>query len=71
MDIVVENETADFVGIEVKGGGHGPRERLQRLRKLADATGDALRLGLVLYDGDRTVPFGDRMFTAPVSCLWG
>ena len=41
------------------------------LRKLADAARDNLKLGIVLYDGDGTVPFGDRMFAAPVSCLWG
>ncbi len=26
--------------------------------------------GLVLYDGDRTVPFGERMAAVPVSALW-
>jgi len=23
------------------------------------------------YDGEHTVSFGDRMFGAPVSCVWG
>lgn len=40
------------------------------LRKLADACGDELRLGVVLYDGEQVVPFGKRLFAAPVSCLW-
>ena len=28
-------------------------------------------IGLVLYDGELRVPFGDRLFAAPLSCLWG
>jgi len=42
-----------------------------RLRKLADACGDEFKLRVVLYDGDQIVPFGEQMFAAPVSCLWG
>ena len=71
VDIVVENETAGLVGIEVKAAATVNAGDFKGLRKLADATGDALRLGLVLYDGETTVPFGDRMFAAPVSCVWG
>ena len=35
------------------------------------ASGDDFKLGLVLYDGERGVPFGNRLFAAPLSCLWG
>jgi predicted AAA+ superfamily ATPase len=70
VDIVIENETAGLVGIEVKAAATVNAGDFKGLRKLADATGDALRLGLVLYDGENTVPFGDRMFAAPVSCVW-
>jgi uncharacterized protein len=40
------------------------------LRKLAEACGDNFKLGVVLYDGGRPVPFGDRLVAAPMSCLW-
>ena len=71
VDIVVENETAALVGIEVKAAATVHANDFKGLRKLAAATRDALRLGLVLYDGEETVPFGDRLFAAPVSCVWG
>ena len=48
---------------------HREDGRFQGLRKLAGATGQALRLGVVLYDGTHTAPFGDRLFAAPVSCV--
>jgi hypothetical protein len=41
------------------------------LRKLAGLAGGKFALGVVLYDGETTVSFGDRMFAAPVSCAWG
>lgn len=70
VDIVIENE-AGLVGIEVKAAATVYARDFKGLRKLADATGDLLKLGIVLYDGEHTVPFGDRMFAAPVSCVWG
>ena len=71
VDIVIEDETAGLVGIEVKAAATVNARDFKGLRKLADATGGALRLGLVLYDGEHTVPFGERLFAAPVSCVWG
>lgn len=71
VDLVIENEAAELVGIEVKAAATVNASDFKGLRKLADATGHALRLGVVLYDGAQTVPFGDRLFAAPVSCLWG
>jgi hypothetical protein len=71
VDIVVENESGALVGLEVKAAATVRPSDFKGLRKLAGATGDALLLGLVLYDGDTTIPFGDRLFAAPVSCLWG
>jgi predicted AAA+ superfamily ATPase len=71
VDLVIENEAAELVGIEVKAAATVNAGDFKGLRKMADATGDALRLGLVLYDGEQTVPFGDRLFALPVSCVWG
>ena len=71
VDIVIENEAAGLVGIEVKAAATVNARDFKGLQKLADATGGALRLGLVLYDGEHTVPFGERLFAAPVSCVWG
>jgi predicted AAA+ superfamily ATPase len=71
VDLVVENEATELVGIEVKASATVKTADFKGLRKLAGAVGQALRLGVVLYDGTHTVPFGDRLFAAPVSCVWG
>jgi len=41
------------------------------LRRLAAACGSRFKLGLVVYDGELTVPFGKGLFAAPISALWG
>jgi hypothetical protein len=41
-----------------------------RLRKLSAACGKDFKLGVVLYDAEQTVPFGERMFAVPISYLW-
>lgn len=71
VDVVLEDETGAVVGIEVKAAATVTAADFRGLRKLSEAAGDAFRLGLVLYDGDRIVGFGDRLHAAPLSCLWG
>lgn len=70
VDIVVENQDGYVVGIEVKGSATANSGDFSGLRKLADACGNRFALGLVLYDHDTIVPFGERLFAAPISTLW-
>ncbi len=71
VDFVVEDNSGALVGIEVKASATVNTGDFKGLRKLADACGDDFKLGLVLYDSDKGVPFGNRLFAAPLSCLWG
>ena len=59
-----------IVGIEVKASATVTGGDFSGLRRLAKATGERFVLGLVLYDHEQTVPFGERMAAAPVSTLW-
>jgi predicted AAA+ superfamily ATPase len=70
VDIIVEDEHGALVGIEVKASATVHASDFKGMRKLLDICGDDLKLGLVLYDGTKVVPFGDRLFAAPMSCLW-
>lgn len=71
IDVVLENDAGDLVGIEIKAAATVTTADFKGLHKLAAATGELFKLGVVLYDGNTTVPFGNRMFAAPVSCIWG
>ena len=70
VDIVIEDGLGRIVGIEVKASATAAGRDFSGLHRLAAACGDNFALGLVLYDHDRTVPFGDRMAAAPISTLW-
>ena len=70
VDLVIEDSRGRVVGIEVKASATVSKGDFSGLRRLAAACGDRFVLGLVLYDHDRTVPFGDRLIAAPVSTLW-
>jgi len=70
VDIVIENRRGEIVGIEVKSSATVSSADFSGMRKLAEACGDRFAQGLVLYDHDQTVPFGERMFAAPLSSLW-
>ena len=71
VDIVLENRRGEVVGIEVKSSATVNGADFSGIRKLAAACGDKFVQGLVLYDHDCLVPFGENMFAAPLSCLWG
>lgn len=70
VDLVVEKGDGALIGIEVKASATVREGDFRGLRKLAQACSQDFKLGVVLYDSENIVPFGDRLFAAPVSCLW-
>lgn len=70
VDLVIETARGALVGIEVKASATAHAGDFKGLRKLADASSGGFKLGLLLYDGERAIPFGERLFAAPVSCVW-
>lgn len=70
VDIIVRNQGGQVVGIEVKASATVTNADFSGLRKLAEASNDMFSLGLVLYDHDKIIPFGERLYAAPVSVLW-
>ena len=70
VDIVVENEAGEIVGIEIKASATAIASDFRGLKRLADLAGNDFKLGIVLYDGDQTLPFGEKLFAAPISSIW-
>lgn len=70
VDVVIEDRTGQVVGIEIKAAATVRRNDFNGLRKLAEARGKKFIAGLVLYDDDMVVPFGSRMWAAPISALF-
>ncbi|MGQ0613746.1 MAG: ATP-binding protein [Planctomycetaceae bacterium] len=70
VDIVIERGAGDIVGVEVKAGATVSAGDFQGLRKLRAAAGRRFRCGVVLHDGETSVPFGDRFHAVPIRRLW-
>lgn len=70
VDIVIEDQQGRVVGVEVKAAATVTGSDFGGLRKLAEACGDRFVLGLVLFDHDKAVPFGDRLAAVPLAALW-
>jgi predicted AAA+ superfamily ATPase len=69
VDIVIEDRRGRIVGIEVKASATVGASDFRGLNRLAEATGDRFAFGAVLYDHDRPVPFGDRLWAVPLSAV--
>jgi predicted AAA+ superfamily ATPase len=70
VDIVLERDDGIIAGIEVKASATVHAKDFSGLNKLQEAVGKNFAFGVVLYDGDKIIPFGEKLVAAPISCLW-
>ncbi len=70
VDLVIEDAAGDCYGVEVKAAASLRAQDFTGLRRLRRIAGDRLRMGVLLYDGDHTTAFGDRLFAVPIGALW-
>ena len=70
VDLVLRKGASELVGIEVKAAATVRSADFNGLRKFASAEKKRFRLGVVLYDGDKLIPFGEKLFAAPIASLW-
>jgi uncharacterized protein len=70
VDFVVELESGGVVGFEIKTGNRVPGDQFKALKKLRDAVGANFLGGYVLYFGERSYTFEDRLHVVPLDRLW-
>ena len=68
VDIILEAE-GKIAGIEVKASSTVKMEDFKGLVKVRDCVQKKFAAGVVFYDGNTVVPFGDRLWGVPVSTL--
>lgn len=71
VDFVIENNRGEIVGLEIKSSATVSSNDFRGLRKVLAATGRKFKAGIVLYDGDQVLSFGERLFAGPISSLFG
>lgn len=70
VDFVIEDIAGQVVGVEVKAAASVSAGDLTGLKKLFTLAGEKFVAGIVLYDGNDTLPIGKRLWAAPISTLW-
>ncbi|MEV0229536.1 ATP-binding protein [Nonomuraea sp. NPDC050786] len=70
VDMVLEHASGEVVGIEIKAAETIRGDDFRGLRHLADRLGARFRAGFVLYTGEQTLPFGDKLKALPMASLW-
>lgn len=70
VDFVIEDQAGRVVGVEVKAAASVSLSDLAGLRKLATLAGKRFVAGVILYDGNDTLPIGEQLWAVPISTLW-
>jgi predicted AAA+ superfamily ATPase len=70
VDAVLETPDGRVVAVEVKAGATVRTEDLRGLRSLAKLLGDRFVAGYVLYTGQQTLPFDEKIRAVPMDALW-
>jgi predicted AAA+ superfamily ATPase len=70
VDIVIERGAGQVAGVEVKAAASVAERDLRGLRKLKEAAGRRFASGVVLYDGEAGIDFGEGLYAVPLRTLW-
>lgn len=70
VDVVLESHRRQLVGVEVKAGATVTSADFKGLRILQELAGKRFECGVVLYAGRELLPFGPKLWAAPMASLW-
>lgn len=70
VDGVLEDNTGNIVGIEIKAAETVRSNDFRALRLLQRRLGPRFHAGLVLYCGSESLSFDDNLACLPISALW-
>jgi uncharacterized protein len=70
VDAILEHESGDVVGVEIKAAETVRNDDFRGLRRLYRRLGSRFVAGFVLYAGSQQLSFGDRLASLPLSAVW-
>lgn len=70
IDFILETPDRRIAGIEVKAGFTVKPDAFKGLKDLEASAGERFHRGVVLYFGDKIVPFGKKLHALPINALW-
>jgi hypothetical protein len=70
VDIILENQHGQLVGLEIKASNTVSKKDFAGLDAFAKDTRKNFIRGILLYGGKEVVPFGENLWAWPMSTLW-
>ena len=70
VDLLLEDARGRIAGIEVKASATVQERDVRTLLDLAETLGKRFVRGVVLYTGERAVPFSEKVAALPMAALW-
>ncbi len=70
VDFVLERPNGKLSAIEVKGRDAVTESDFKGLKELRGQTGGDFICGIVLYRGNKIIPFADSLWAVPVESMW-
>lgn len=70
VDIILENHRRQVLAIEVKATTSVNKKHFRGLEYLRDRLGPQFVAGLLLHTGSQAFPYGENLYSVPISTLW-
>lgn len=70
VDLILERPSGEIACVEIKSTHQVAPKHFRGLKALQEDFAEKFATGVVLYQGEEVVPFGDKLFAVPVSLLW-
>lgn len=69
VDYILEIN-GQFIAIETKISASVKKSDFKGIERFSRQIGKNFNIGIVLYDGDNILPFGDKLWAVPISAIW-
>ena len=69
VDMVLE-QAGRIAGVEVKAAATVTGRDFSGLKKLRESTDERFAAGVLIYDGENVVGFGENIYAVPVRVIW-
>ncbi len=69
-DIVIQRSINSIAGVEVKSAATVSHSDFRGLRRLKSDMGKCFSGGTVLYNGEKMIGFGEKLYAVPIKRLW-
>lgn len=70
IDLIIEDAMGDCFAVEIKARATLQQADFKSLKHLQTSLGTRFKMGVLLYDGDLTSAFGDKLYAVPIGALW-